>query len=306
MQKQAPAAVLMVRPLAFGYNAEAALTNRYAQPPDRPAEDIRTQAIAEFDRMVDLLRAHDVAVHVYDNETEPASPDAVFPNNWVSFHADGTVVLYPMCAPVRRTERRPELLTWLGQHYRISRVIDLSHFEQEHKFLEGTGSVVFDYIHRKAYAARSARTHEDLILHLCRELGYEPVVFDALEEGLPVYHTNVMLTIASRLVLICLDAVQQESHQEMLLAHLHDTGRKIIALSHAQVRAFAGNMMEVQTRQGQPLLVMSDSAYCSLVPGQLDFISREIDILVVPVPTLERYGGGSVRCMMAGIFNPAA
>lgn len=303
-QSQAPHAVFMVRPAAFGFNPDTALTNTYQHRPAEPALQISQQAVKEFDRMVDLLQAHDVQVHVFNDTPMPPKPDAVFPNNWVSFHDNGTVVLYPMQARSRRVERIPDWIEELGRFYEINQVLDLSHHEQEGMYLEGTGSLVFDYAHRIAYAARSPRTHETLVHRLCDSLAFESVIFDASDEsGMPVYHTNVILSITSRLVLICLDAIPPDGGQDVLLKRFRETGRKIIAISHAQVRKFAGNMMEVQTRQGQTLLVMSASAYRALLPGQLNAVTQHTDILVVDVPTIERYGGGSVRCMMAGIFN---
>ncbi|GIV36333.1 MAG: hypothetical protein KatS3mg032_0712 [Cyclobacteriaceae bacterium] len=303
-QNQAPRAIFMVRPVAFGFNPDTAHTNAYQHRPVEPALQISQRAVEEFDRMVDLLQAHDVQVHVFNDTPEPPKPDAVFPNNWLSFHDNGTVVLYPMQAHSRRAERRPDWIAELERFYQINRVLDLSHYEHEGMYLEGTGSLVFDYAHRVAYAARSPRTHEELVHKLCDNLEFEPVIFDAFDEsGMPVYHTNVILAITSRLVLICLDAIPQYGGQDALLDRFRVSGRKIVAISHAQVRAFAGNMMEVQTRQGQTLLVMSGSAYRALLPGQLDAITQHTDMLVVDVPTIERYGGGSVRCMMAGIFN---
>ncbi len=305
--RQVPHAVFMVRPAAFGYHPEAALTNRFQQKPKGISdEDIRLQAVKEFDRMADLLRAYDVEVHVANDTETPPKPDAVFPNNWISFHHDGTVVLYPMQAPLRRTERRRELLVELNKIFRIHRIVDLSHYEDEEKFLEGTGSLVFDYPNRIAYAARSARTHEALVHELCQALQFRPVLFNATDEyEVPVYHTNVVLSIGTRLMFICLDAIKDEADRETLLNGFQASGRRIVAVSYEQVKAFAANTMEVQTRQGNTLWVMSESAYQSLLPGQLDAITRVTDILVVPVPTIERYGGGSVRCMMAGIFNPS-
>lgn len=265
--------------------------------------EIHLRALDEFDRMVDLLKSHDVQVHVFSDTPEPRKPDAVFPNNWISFHPDGTVVLYPMQAPVRRAERRKDILEELQKIYKFNRVVDYSDYESREIFLEGTGSLVFDYVNKIIYASCSPRTHEMLVYKVCEDLGCRPVLFNAADErDIPIYHTNVVLTVASELALICLDALKDDTGQEAILNSLRDTGHRVIAISYAQMKSFAGNMMEVKTRQGQSLLVMSESAYLSLLPGQLSAITLLTDILVVPVPTIERYGGGSVRCMMAGIF----
>lgn len=300
---QAPRAVLMIRPAFFGYNHETSLTNVFQQPADMDEFEIHGKALEEFDRMVDLLRSHDVEVFVVEDTPEPRKPDAIFPNNWISFHPDGTAFLYPMQAPARRAERRRDVIEVVEKKFGAHKLIDYSGYENQNIFLEGTGSLVFDYVNRLAYACRSPRTHEVLVHQVCEDLGYHPVVFNANDEQhKPVYHTNVMLTVGSELALICLDAIADESEQDIVLDHLRNTGHQVIAISYAQMRSFAGNMMEVQTRHGQPLLLMSETAYRSLVHGQLDAITSKIDIVAIPVPTIERYGGGSVRCMMTGIF----
>lgn len=303
---QAPGAVLMIRPAFFGFNHETSLTNAFQQPPDEQEHNIHNRAVEEFDRMVDLLKSHDVQVHVFEDTPQPRKPDAIFPNNWISFHADGTVVLYPMEAATRRAERRMDVVDALGKIYAIQKLKDFTGYEKQNIFLEGTGSLVFDYVNRIAYASLSPRTHEVLVHEVCRELHFKPVVFHAVDEhNHPVYHTNVVLAVATKLVLICLDAIHRDHDRELLLGSFRSTGHRIIAISYAQMKSFAGNMMEIRSRHGHPVLVMSESAYLSLLPGQLDAITSLVDILVIPVPTIERYGGGSVRCMMAGLFNSA-
>lgn len=304
ISKQAAGAVLMIRPAFFGYNHETAPTNPLQQPSDLEEHEIHYKTLEEFDRMVDLLRSHDVEVHVFDDTPQPARPDAIFPNNWISFHEGGTVVLYPMLAVSRRAERRKDIIESLSTIYPINEVVDYSAHEEHGLFLEGTGSLVFDYANRLAYACRSPRTHEKLVFEVCHKLGYKPVVFNALDEnGIPVYHTNVILAIAENLAMLCLDAVHDGNDRELLLDALRDTRHRVVSISYEQMKAFAGNMMEIKTRQGQSLMVMSQTAYGSLLPGQLNAITQLTDILVIPVPTIERYGGGSVRCMMAGIFS---
>lgn len=304
--KQAAHAVLMVRPAFFGYNHETSLTNAFQQVPAADEDEIHRKALSEFNRMVDILKSHDVLVHVFEDTPEPRKPDAIFPNNWVSFHDDGTVILYPMQAAARRAERRMEIIEELGKRYTISKLKDYSAYEKQDSFLEGTGSLVFDYVNRFAYACLSLRTHESLVHEVCKELNFKPVIFHAVDEDdKPIYHTNVVLTVAEKLALICLDAIRNENEIELLLNSFRHTGHRIIAISYVQMKSFAGNMMEVKTRQGDSLLVMSESAYLSLLPGQLSAITQLMDILVIPVPTIEKYGGGSVRCMMTGIFNPS-
>ncbi|MCS6974253.1 MAG: arginine deiminase-related protein [Cyclobacteriaceae bacterium] len=300
----APDAVVMIRPAFFGYNHDTAITNVFQQPPDLDEGEIHRKALAEFDRMVDLLRAHDVEVYLFDDTKEPRKPDAVFPNNWFSFHPDGTVILYPMHAPIRRTERRKDILDEINRIFPVKRLLDYSEYEKEGIFLEGTGSLVMDYVNRIAYASISPRTSEILVRKVCNELSLQPVLFHAVDDhNRPVYHTNVVLTVAEKLSLICLDAVPDEEEQEILLTSLRDTGHRVIAISNTQMKSFAGNMMEVMTRHGKPLLIMSETAYRSLLPGQLDAITQLTEILTINVQTIERYGGGSVRCMMAGVFN---
>jgi hypothetical protein len=263
------------------------------------------RAQAEFDAMADLLLAHQIEVHVVDDTLVPVKPDAIFPNNWVSFHEDGRVILYPMQAPNRRLERRIDVLDWLRKIFVITEVLDESPFEAEGKYLEGTGSLVFDHVNRVAYASRSPRTDEALVNRICQLLQYQPVVFDAVdEEGRPIYHTNVVMCVGTRFAVICLDAIQREADQDAVLDQLARSGHRVVAISYAQMRAFAGNMLEVADMEGQPYVLISQTALASLLPGQVDALSKEAELLPVAVPTIERYGGGSVRCMVAGIHLP--
>jgi hypothetical protein len=302
MPAQNPSALLMVRPVAFGYNSEAALTNAFQSEDADDPQDIVQRAIKEFDTMVDLLQAHNIIVHVVEDTDHPKKPDAVFPNNWISFHEDGRVILYPMQPVSRRVERRLDIIEWIRKSYLISEVLDESTFEQQKKFLEGTGSLVFDHANRLTYACRSPRTNEELVKRICSLIGYEPVVFDAVDEnGYAIYHTNVMLCIGSKFVVICLDSVHAENDQDLVLDHFARTGHKVVAISYEQMRAFAGNMIEVLDRDDNPYVLMSKTAFDSLVPGQIDAISRHAEPLPIAVPTIEHYGGGSVRCMVAGI-----
>jgi hypothetical protein len=302
---QAPTSVLMVRPKSFGFNPQTADTNVFQQNATDEYESISENALAEFDKMVDLLRSNDIEVLVVEDTDQPQKPDAIFPNNWISFHHDGTIVLYPMLAENRRLERVNPVIETVKETYSISKTIDLTSYEAENKFLEGTGSVVFDYVNKIAYASRSSRTDERILKDLNERLGFESIVFDAVDEqGQTIYHTNVLMCIGTEFVIICLDAIQDDNDQEKLLESFSNTGHKVIAISFEQLKLFAGNMMEVKARSGEHFVLLSQKAFHSLLPGQLDALSRFVEPIPVNIPTIETYGGGSVRCMVAGIFNP--
>lgn len=302
---QSPSAVLMVRPKSFGFNSQTSDTNAFQLNVMHDPEGIRLKAIAEFDTMVDLLRSNDIEVLVIEDTAQPEKPDAIFPNNWISFHHDGTVVLYPMRAENRRMERMNPVLGAIERDYSVSRTVDLTSYETENRFLEGTGSVVFDYVNKVAYASRSSRTDEHVLKELTEKLGFKSIVFDAVDEqGQPVYHTNVLLCIGTDFALICLDAIQQDDDQERLLESFSNSGHQVIAISFEQLRLFAGNMMEVKSKSGESFVLLSQKAFHALLPGQLDVLSRFAEPIPVNIPTIELYGGGSVRCMVAGIFNP--
>ena len=297
---------MMVRPASFGWNPETAGSNRF-QAPAPGGGEAAVVALAEFDALVAALGEAGVSVQVFADRREPPCPDAVFPNNWVSMHADGTVVLYPMLAPSRRRERRLDLLIELERRggYRVERLLDLTHHELRGQFLEGTGSVVFDHVTRTAYACRSPRTHTAVLEDLCAELGYEPFAFDAADAtGAPVYHTNVMLSIGTGHALVCAAAVPVQQ-REALLEHLSASGRRVLTVDPAQMAAFAGNVLELRGAGDRRVLAGSRRALESLAPWQRDALAACVDRWVaVPVPTIETLGGGSVRCMLAEIFLP--
>jgi hypothetical protein len=302
---QAPSSVLMVRPKSFGFNPQTAETNAFQNNVTDDAESISAKAIAEFTIMVDLLRSNDIEVLVVEDTGQPQKPDAIFPNNWISFHHDGTVVLYPMLAENRRSERTNPVVDTVKRNYSVSKTIDLTLFETQNKFLEGTGSIVFDYVNKIAYASRSARTNEHVLNDISNKLGFTSIVFDAVDElGREIYHTNVLMCIGTDFVIICLDAIQQEDDQEKLLESFSATGHRVIAISFEQMKLFAGNMMEVKAKSGESFVLLSQKAFHSLLPGQLDALSRFVEPIPVNIPTIETYGGGSVRCMVVGIFNP--
>lgn len=301
MNFQQPHTLLMIRPKSFGFNPQTRTSNAFQhnQSTDTP------EVLREFNTMTDLLHAHEIPVEIFDDTELPAKPDAVFPNNWISFHAEGKIVLYPMLAENRRLERRQDIVEEMKERYQVSEVVDLSGNEKKSSFLEGTGSIVFDHINRVAYACRSPRTNEEVLSKLCSKLSYRPVVFDAIDETTkPIYHTNVMMSIAEKFAVICIDSIPGDEDQEKVLGTLADSGRKLVAISYEQMRAFAGNILEVKTKSGENMVLMSDTALNSLLPGQLNAITQFSEVLPVSIPTIERIGGGGVRCMVAGIHLP--
>jgi len=304
---QAAGTVLMVRPASFGWNAETAASNRFQASAPTTGGDAATRAVAEFDALAAALAEAGVTVFACEDRADPVCPDAVFPNNWVSLHADGTVVLYPLLARSRRRERRLDVLLELERRggHRVVRLLDLTHHELHGRFLEGTGSVVFDHVARVAYACRSPRTDAAVLEELCAELGYTAVAFDAADRaGVPVYHTNVMLSIGTGCVLVCADAVPAEQ-RGALLERLAASGRRVLAIDHAQMRAFAGNVLELRGAGSARVLAGSQRAFACLSPGVRERLASCVDrIVAVPVPTIEDQGGGSVRCMLAEVFLP--
>ncbi|MGV3502647.1 MAG: citrulline utilization hydrolase CtlX [Adhaeribacter sp.] len=303
---QTSASILMVRPARFGFNPQTAATNAFQKHlTGLSPEEISHKAREEFDAFVDLLRDKGVKVVVASDTPEPAKPDAVFPNNWISLHPDGRVVLYPMQAASRRTERRPELLELLGQEYQVSEIVDLSGAEKQGRYLEGTGSMILDHDHRLAYACLSPRTDPKLLESFCRQFGYQPLAFHAFDHtGGAVYHTNVMLCIGTRFAVLATDTIREEEERYLVLSSLRHTGHEVIAITMDQLRHFAGNMLEVQNQEGKHFLVMSEQARLSLRPDQVQAIGQYAEILAPPLYTIEQIGGGSARCMMAEIFLP--
>jgi hypothetical protein len=305
-------AVLMVRPVAFGFNPETALTNTFQQPPADNAPAAGAAARAEFAQLVRALQSEGVTVCQVEDSCPPKKPDAVFPNNWLSFHADGTLVLYPMANASRRAERRQEVIDAAIETvgFKVRHLLDLTYFEDEGKFLEGTGSLVLDHVQRVAYACLSARTHPEVIAEWAQELDYEPVTFAAADrQGVPLYHTNVLMCIGARAVVIGAQAIAS-GDRARVLAHLKASGREIIEIGQGELAEFAGNMLELATWDealgDAKVLVMSERARRSLTAEAFARLSGATDaVLVVPVPTIERLGGGSVRCMLAELFRSA-
>jgi hypothetical protein len=264
--------------------------------------------VAEFDGLRRVLEENGVNVVQFDDTPEPHTPDSVFPNNWVSFHADGTVVLYPMEAPNRRTERRQELIEQLvtDHHYQVREIVDLSHHERDGRFLEGTGSLVLDRVNHIVYACLSSRTHLDVLGDFAQRMDYEIVAFEALDsDDVPIYHTNVLMNVGEELAVICADAIAREDQREAVLQSLNSTGHEVILLSFAQLEAFAGNMLELRSSSGERLIAMSEQARNSLDDEQLSKIEASAKIVSAPIEKIESSAGGSVRCMLAEIHLPA-
>ncbi|SFQ26174.1 citrulline utilization hydrolase CtlX [Hymenobacter arizonensis] len=296
--------VLLVRPASFGFNAETAVSNHYQQ--QMTGASLATQVLAEFDAAVATLRGRGLRVLVFDDASEPPKPDAVFPNNWFSTHADGQLLLYPMCAPNRRAERQPELVATLAREFAVREVVDLSGTEQDNRFLEGTGSIIFDHTHRVAYAGLSPRTDAALFEQVVQRLGYQPVAFRATDaQGHEIYHTNVMMCVGPGFAVVCLDSIADAAERAAVVASLAATGHEIVAISQAQIGQFAGNMLALApTAGGQPLLVMSQQAHDALAPAQRQTLGRYAELVPLAIPTIETVGGGSARCMLAEIFLP--
>lgn len=301
--------ILMVRPVNFRMNEQTAVNNFFQEDLDLRNSVINQRAQQEFDAFVEILREAGVEVIVVDDRVETDTPDSVFPNNWVSFHENGSVVVYPMYAVNRRKERRTDIFDILEEKgFRIDQVIDYTSAEADELFLEATGSIVMDRTHQKAYCALSARADEGLFIEFCEDFDVAPVIFTAYQsvdgKRLPIYHTNVMMCIAEDLAVICLDSIDDRKERKNVVSHLKKDGKDIIEISEAQMHAFAGNMLQVLGRDGERLMVMSASARNSLNPEQIARIEKTSRIVSSPLDTIEACGGGSARCMMAEVFLP--
>jgi hypothetical protein len=306
MHKQVTSQLLMVRPANFSSNIETLETNKFQTGlnVNDSQESIQSLAIEEFDNMVNLLRDHQITIFDVDDIKELNNTDALFPNNWVTFHQDNSVVIYPMMAKSRRKEKRNDILKYIEEFesFRIEKVIDLSYLETDGFFLEGTGSMVLDRINKIVFACKSSRTSIDALEVFCKKLNYSSVVFEALNDDVPIYHTNVMMSLGQETAFICSESIKDQKD----IKHIHKlfgiSERKIIELSMAQMNQFAGNVLEVENTKGQSYLIMSEKAYLSLEAPQIQSISKSSKIISIPLDTIEKYGGGSARCMIAEIF----
>jgi hypothetical protein len=293
--------ILMVRPVNFGFNEETAASNAF-QNRDAEKNGVQQKALVEFDGVVKLLRDNGVDVTVIDDTPEPYTPDSIFPNNWVSFHGDGNIFLYPMQAENRRLERREDIISQLEDNFVVHRIEDLSRFEVEGKFLEGTGSMVLDRKNKIAFACISPRTNREVLALFCLQAGYKEVSFNAYDENnKAIYHTNVLMCIGNEFAVICLDTITDASEKNEVTSILKLTHKEIINISFEQMNHFAGNMLEVKNNAGETLIVMSQSAYRALNPSQISALEKYGKLVYADINTIETNGGGSARCMMAEI-----
>ena len=297
--------VLMIEPVAFGFNEQTAVNNYFQVQQEGNVQD---KALKEFNDFVEKLRAKDINVITIKDTLEPKTPDSIFPNNWVSFHADGKVVLYPMFAENRRLERRDDIINQIKEQFEVTEVIDYSGAEKDNLFLEGTGSMIFDHDNKIAYGSVSLRLDEGLFRKFCSDFGFQPVVFHSYqtagEERLPIYHTNVMMCVADQFVVICLDCIDDESERNNVIETIKNSGKELIEISEDQMQNFAGNMLQVQNKSGEKFLVMSQSAYKSLNRDQVSAIEKYCEIIYSDLEVIETNGGGSARCMLAEVFLP--
>lgn len=295
--------ILMIRPVDFKFNEQTAGNNKFQEAGTQ--DNVQAEALKEFDAFVNLLRKNDVDVTVVNDTLSPEKPDSIFPNNWVSFHEDGSVYLYPMFSENRRLERRKDILEGLKDKFEVNHVSDLSFYEQQHLFLEGTGSMVLDRPNKIAYACLSVRTDAEVLDNFCMLTGYQPVAFQAIDaERFPIYHTNVMMCVADQFAVICLESIPDTEEKEKVAMSLIDSGKKIVEITLAQMNRFAGNMLQVKNAHGENLLVMSEQAYLSLTPEQVTTLEEFNKIIYAPLYTIEKNGGGSARCMLAEVHLP--
>ncbi len=299
----------MIRPVAFRMNEQTAVNNYFQEELEMNNAAINKKAQKEFDDFVQVLRAHGVNVIVVNDKLETDTPDSIFPNNWVSFHESGTVVVYPMFAENRRKERREDIFDVLETNgFRIDNIVDYTSAEEEGLFLEGTGSILKDRVHQKAYCALSERANENLFIEFCEDFDCFPVIFTANQtvdgKRLPIYHTNVMMAMAETFVVICLDTIDDKKERNSVVDHLKKDGKEIIAITETQMHHFAGNMLQVIGANDKRYMVMSSAAYESLRKDQIATIEKHCAIIHSSLETIETCGGGSARCMMAEVFLP--
>ena len=308
MKKQITNTVLMVRPVRFRMNEETAVNNYFQEEMDLKNELINLQAQQEFDALVKKLREVGVKVIVVDDIYEQNTPDSVFPNNWITFHQNADVAIYPMFAENRRRERREDILEKVeAEGFLIENVFDYTNAEQENIFLEGTGAMILDRVNRKAYCALSPRADEELFIEFCEDFEYTPVLFTAYQQvdgkAMPIYHTNVMMAMGEDFAVVCLETITDKKERKNVLNHLKEDKKEVINITAEQMHKYAGNMLQVQGKEST-YLVMSDTAYNALTPAQIATIEAHTRIIHSNLETIETCGGGSARCMLAEVFNP--
>jgi hypothetical protein len=298
---QSTNSLLMIRPVAFGFNVQTAESNAF-QNRDQDQQLVQQKAQQEFDGFVDMLRHNGVNVTVIEDTVEPHTPDSIFPNNWVSFHDNGDILLYPMQAENRRLERREDIIRQLGTNFEASHIIDLSRFEAKEQFLEGTGSMVLDRENKIAYACLSPRTNVEVLKAFCDYTGYRSITFDAFDQnGKAIYHTNVLMAIGSKFAVICLESIPDAMEKEAVITSLKEKRKEIFDITFEQMNQFAGNMLEVKNMSGEILIVMSQTAFLSLTGEQRIALEKYGKIIYADINTIETNGGGSARCMMAEV-----
>ena len=307
IMKQTTNNIMMIEPVLFNYNSETAVNNYYqSNNLTLSNEKVQQKAHDEFSEFVSLLRSKGVNVFVFKDTTEPHTPDSIFPNNWISLHQNGEVFLFPMFAQNRRAERRSDIISRLKNNFKISQINSLTHYENQNIYLEGTGSMIFDRVNKICYAARSFRTNEIVLEDFCSQIKYELVVFSAFQDTnnkrLEIYHTNVMMSIANNYAVVCLDSIDSNTERLNVINSLKKTKKEIIEISESQANQFAGNMLQVNG--DQDYLVMSKTAYESLNKSQIEQITSFNEIIYADLDIIEKFGGGSARCMMAEIFLP--
>jgi hypothetical protein len=308
-ESQLASAVLMIRPARFESNPETAKSNRFQGKIELSPDEQQRAARDEFDALVAILRENGIEVVVLEDTADPHTPDSIFPNNWVSFHADGRVVLYPMEAQNRRTERRLDIIDSLASEhgFQVTEVIDLSSYEKSAYYLEGTGSMVLDRVNRIAYACLSSRTTLNVLAEFAQRMEYEIVAFDAVgEDGVPIYHTNVLMNVGEAIAVICDVAIPDEEQRNAVLQRLRETGHEVVLLSYEQLEAFAGNMLELRTSTNERLIALSQQAYDALNGNQVLQLRANGHVVPANIRTIEKSAGGSVRCMLAELHLPRA
>ena len=303
-ESQLASRVLMIRPIRFESNPLTAASNRFQGRSDASPEEQQASALREFDGLVRVLRSNGIDVVVVEDTPEPHTPDSIFPNNWISMHADGRVVLYPMEAENRRTERRTDIIEHLHDKLGllVTEVVDLTAHEDAGHYLEGTGSMVLDRVNRVAYACLSSRTHFDALGDFAQRMNYDIVAFDAVDsEGVPIYHTNVLMNVGEKLAVICDEAIPREDQRRAVLARLRGTGHEVISLTYDQLNAFAGNMLELRSNDGERITAMSRQAYDALSEAQREKFAVNGRVVTAAIDNIEQSAGGSVRCMLAEV-----
>ncbi|HEX3568499.1 MAG TPA: arginine deiminase-related protein [Candidatus Saccharimonadales bacterium] len=305
MKIQSTAAVLLVRPTTFGFDEQTAVTNTFQNRVALGKPEVTHFAEVEFQRLADTLEAHDIQTIIFEDEAEPPKPNAVFPNNWLSMWPDGRLYLYPMATKSRRLERSPRVLMELAKRFQITKVVDLSNSEQDGKFLESTGVMVFDHVHKIVYGCESVRCDEKLFRKHATELGYEPMLVHAFDQhGAPMYHANLLIAVQRSTAVVCLEAIADRTEREAIRASLVATGHEVVDITLEQLNAYCANVLELHNAAGEHFLLLSRGAYEAFTPAQRAVLGKDKTLVPVAVPIIEKVGGGSVRCMMAEIFLP--